>query len=262
MQCELKFYYKYILRLKEQVNYDEDYEHIEIGICVHEFLRQIFHKGFLYSSLLNSDFKVKYQKKSDEYLDNYFKNNQTGKNFLLKKLIKFKLEKFYENEIKRKFVEVLDVEFDVNSSINIDGKKYMLTSRIDRLDIDENKKLTLIDYKTGSPQSPLSKKNFLDTDNFTREIISKNIKSFQLIIYKYLYENEFDKEIDNCVLYSIKDCKLENLFDEKQDKKMLYASSIKQLKYIISEINSDKPFKSECYDDTKCETCPYFYLCR
>ena len=68
-------------------------------------------------------------------MDNYFKNNQTGKNFLLKKLIKFKLEKFYENEIKRKFVEVLDVEFDVNSSINIDGKKYMLTSRIDRLDI-------------------------------------------------------------------------------------------------------------------------------
>ena len=262
MQCELKFYYKYILRLKEQVNYDEDYEHIEIGICVHEFLRQIFHKGFLYSSLLNSDFKVKYQKKLDEYLDNYFKNNQTGKNFLLKKLIKFKLEKFYENETKRKFVEVLDVEFDVNSSINIDGKKYMLTSRIDRLDIDENKKLTLIDYKTGSLQSPLSKKNFLDTDNFTREIISKNIKSFQLIIYKYLYENKFKKEIDNCVLYSIKNFKFEKLFDEKQDKKMLYDSTIRQLKYIISEINSDKPFKIELYDNVKCENCSYFYLCR
>ena len=106
------------------------------------------------------------------------------------------------------------------------------------------------------------KKNIIDTDNFTREIVSKNIKSFQLIIYKYLYESQFEKEIDNCVLYSIKNFKFEKLFDEKQDKKMLYTSTIRQLKYIISEINSDKPFKSEPYDNVKCETCPYFYLCR
>lgn len=262
MQCELKFYYKYILRLKEQVDYDNDYENVEIGICVHEFLSMIFHKGFSYSILLNSDFKTNYQKKLDEYLDNYFKNNQTGKNFLLKKLIKFKLEKFYENEIERKFSEIVNVEFNVSSTINIDDKIYTLDSRIDRLDINEDKTLTLIDYKTGKVEAPLYKKNFFDTDNFTREIVSKNIKSFQLIIYKYLYESKFKKEIDNCMLYSIKSFKFEKLFDEKQDKKMLYDSTIRQLKYIISEINGDKPFKSEQYDNTKCETCPYFYLCR
>ena len=262
MQCELKFYYKYILRLKEQVDYDKDYESVEIGICIHNFLRQIFHKGFCYSTLLNSNFKINYQKKLDEYLNNYFKNKQIGKNFLLKKLIKFKLENFYENEIKRKFSEILDVEFDVISTISIDGKKYILNSRIDRLDINEDKKLTLIDYKTGKVEAPLYKKNFIDTNNFTREIVLKNIKSFQLIIYKYLYENKFEKEIDNCVLYSIKNFKFEKLFDEKQDKKMLYNSTIRQLKYIISDINSDKPFKSELYDNVKCETCPYFYLCR
>ena len=262
MQCELKFYYKYILRLKEQVDYDKDYESVEIGICIHNFLRQIFHKGFCYSTLLNPDFKINYQKKLDEYLNNYFKNKQIGKNFLLKKLIKFKLENFYENEIKRKFSEILDVEFDVISTISIDGTKYILNSRIDRLDINEDKKLTLIDYKTGKVEAPLYKKNFIDTNNFTREIVLKNIKSFQLIIYKYLYENKFEKEIDNCVLYSIKNFKFEKLFDEKQDKKILYDSTIRQLKYIISDINSDKPFKSELYDNVKCETCPYFYLCR
>jgi len=262
MQCGLKFYYKYILRLKEQVDYDNDYENVEIGNCIHDFLRQIFHKGFFYTTLLNPDFKTNYQKKLDEYLDSYFKNNQIGKNLLLKKLIKFKLEKLYKNEIERKFSEVLNVEFDVNSTINVDGKIYILDSRIDRLDINEDKTLTLIDYKTGHIDNPLYKKSFQDTDKFTREIVSKNIKSFQLIVYKYLYENKFGKEIDNCVLYSIKNCEFKKLFDEKQDNKVLYDSMIRQLKYIISEINSDNPFKSEQYDNVNCETCPYFYLCR
>ena len=48
----------------------------------------------------------------------------------------------------------------------------------------------------------------------------------------------------------------------KKDKKVDFDILLKQLKFIIADINNDEPFKSEVYDKVNCETCPYFYLCR
>lgn len=261
MQCKLKFYYKYVLRLSEQVDYDNDYENIDVGNCIHEFLMNVFCKGLKKEELKNSAFKKSFSKKLDEHLNYYFSNNQTGNNFLLKKLIKNKLNLFYDNETGRDFKEILDVECNIASAINIVGKDYRLNAKLDRIDMKDDGTINIIDYKTGKVTKPLPKKIISDC-NFNREIIKNNIKSFQLIIYKYLYEKKYEQKIDNCALYSIKNCDLCYLLNEKQDRENIYNSTIEQLKYIISEINSDEPFKSEIYDYTNCEDCPYFYLCR
>ena len=261
MKCKLQFYYKYVLRLSEQVDYEDDYESIDVGICIHGFLQEVFCKGFTYDQLTKQDFKKYYDEKLERHLSQYFSNKQTGNIFLLKKLIKNRMDFFYNNEIKRKFKEVLNVEFDADSVLNINGKDYNLKARIDRADINEDGTIYIIDYKTGKAEPPLYK-TFIEDCDFTREIIAGNIKSFQLIIYKYLYEKKYGKQIDNCLIYSIKDCKRYALFNEKSDNLRLFDSTIKQLKYIISEINGDEPFRSEFYDDVKCERCPYFYLCR
>ncbi|MBO7431687.1 MAG: PD-(D/E)XK nuclease family protein [Elusimicrobia bacterium] len=261
MKCKLQFYYKYVLRLSEQADYEDDYESMEVGNCIHAFLQEVFCKGFTHEQLMNPDFKKYYDEKLEKHLSQYFSNKQTGNIFLLKKLIKNRMDFFYENEIKRNFKEVLDVEFDADSTINVEGKDYKLKARIDRADINEDGTIHIIDYKTGKGDTPLYRK-FIEDCDFTREIVAGNIKSFQLIIYKYLYEKKYGKDIDNCVIYSIKDCKIHPLLNEKNDKKTVFNSTIRQLKYIISEINSDEPFKSEIYDNVKCERCPYFYLCR
>ena len=261
MKCKLQFYYKYVLRLTEQVDYDNDYESIDVGNCVHNFLENIFCKGFRHEELLKPDFKEYYNKTLEKYLSKYFSNNRTGEIFLLKKLIRNKMNLFYDKEVKRNFKEVSDVEFNVDAALNVDGKKYKLEARIDRADINEDGTTCIIDYKTGKAGSPLYR-NFVEDSSLTREIIAQNIKSFQLIIYKYLYEMNFTRKIDDCIIYSLRDFKLYNLFNKKDDKNKIFASAIRQLKYIISEINSDEPFKSESYDNVNCEFCPYFYLCR
>ena len=261
MQCKLRFYYKYVLRLSEQIDYDNDYESIDIGICIHDFLQEVFCKGFKRELLSNINFQKYYNETLEKYLSRFFSKTQTGNIFLLKKLIRSKLDLLYNNETKRNFKEILNAEFDVDSMISIDGKDYKLKARIDRIDINEDGTRYIIDYKTGKADNPLYK-NFIEDCSFTREIIANNIKSFQLIIYKYLYEKKYGNQIDNCIIYSIKDCKVYSLFDEKSDKVNVFDSTIKQLKYIISEINSDEPFRSEIYDNVNCEKCPYFYLCR
>ncbi len=262
LKCKLKFYYKYVLRLSEQTDYDEEYEHIDIGNCIHGFFKEIFCKGLTKEKLNDKNFEVFYYQKLDEYLEKYFSNNNTGKNYLLKKLIKNKMENFYnfEKSNERDFKVILGSEQKIDNTLNIDGKEYKFTAFIDRIDEKTDGSIEITDYKTGTVKNPLNRN--LVEDNFSRQTIAKNVRSFQLIIYKYLYEKSFLKKIENCHLYSIKNCELKSLFNPKQDKDKVYSSVLAQLKFITAEINSGEPFKAESYDETDCQNCPYFYLCR
>ncbi len=262
MKCKLRFYYKYVLKLGEQTDYDDDHENINIGNCIHDFLSNTFCGGLTKEKLLGLD-KESYEKDLDKKIDEYFKNAKTGKMYLLRKLLKMKLDKFRENEIERPFKQVLCTEKDFNSQIEVSRNKYNLISRMDRIDENEDGTISIIDYKTGNVKDPLlSDKNFsLDETNLSRQTISENIKSFQLIIYKYLYEqNNNDKTVKDVMLYSLKDSTMTSLL--KENTKIDFDILLRALKFIVAEINSDEPFKSEIYDDTDCQKCPYFYLCR
>ncbi len=263
LECKLKFYYKFVLRLKEHTDYDNDYESLDIGNCLHDFLKNVFPEGLTKDKLNDTIFKETFFKKLDEYLEKYFGNCNTGENYLKKKLIRYKMEKFYNNELTRPFAKIIASEHVLQSSVDINDNKYKLEVRIDRIDENEDGTIEIIDYKTGKIKPNLKTKNRVENRNdLTREIVVGNIDSFQLIMYKYAYEKEFNKQVDNCYLYSLKTCALTGLFTAKQDKQKLYSEAIDQMKYIIAEINGDEPFRAESYDDVVCGSCPYFYLCR
>lgn len=265
LRCKLQFYFKYILQLAEQTDFEQNYEKLNIGNFIHEFLEETFYKGLNKSTLTYQNFK-EYKILLDKKLEYYFKQHETGKIFLLKKLIKKRLCDFYENEQKQNFKEILEAEAKFTSKIKTADGIYNLKLKIDRIDKNEDDSLYVIDYKTGSIETPLKAKLNGEIKGDQREFIQKNIKSFQLPVYKFVYEQENPgRTIANCILYSIRDCKKTYLFDTKmsvEDKQNIYNICLEQLKYIITEINSEIPFKSEPYDKVKCEVCPYFYLCR
>lgn len=272
MKCKLRFYYKYVLKLGEQTDYDDDHESVNIGNCVHDFLSKIFHDGLTKEMLTGTD-KDFFEKELDKKIDEYFKNAKTGKMYLLRKLLKKKLNEFRKAEIERPFKQVLFTEKDFNSQIEVNQKKYNLTSRMDRIDENEDGTVSIIDYKTGSADAPFKEtKVVFDETELCRQKISESINSFQLIIYKYLYEqNNKDKTVKDVMLYSLKETATIPLIKEKikpkkdkktEDKKVDFDMLLKQLKIVIADINNDEPFKSEIYDKVNCETCPYFYLCR
>jgi len=265
LRCKLQFYFKYILQLSEQTDFEQNYERLDIGNFIHEFLEETFHKGLNKDELTANTFS-EYQKILDRKLEIFFKQHETGKIFLLKKLIKKRLCDFYENETKRDFKEIIEAESKFISKIEINGIIYNLKLKIDRIDRNSDGSIYIIDYKTGSVEKPLKSKLSGEINGDRREFIQKNIKSFQLPVYKFVYEEKNPgKTIDNCILYSLRDCNKIYLFDTgmtHEDRQFIYDICIENLKYIISEINSEIPFKSESYDKVRCETCPYFYLCR
>ncbi len=265
MKCKLQFYYKYILKLSQQTDFEQNYESQDIGNVIHEFLEQTFHKSTAKEDLLKNGAYELYLNTLEKHLDKYFKKHETGKIFLLKKLIKKRMCDFYENEKNRDFQEILETEFSIKSTIQIAGNTYNLKVKVDRIDKNVNGGLSIIDYKTGSITAPLKSGISENAEGDRREFIRKNIKSFQLPVYKYAYENKFSKSIENCMLYSLRDGNIISLFKEKtsqDDKNNIYNICISHLKYVISEINGDEPFKAELYDNADCASCPYFYLCR
>lgn len=260
MQCQLKFYYRYILKLKEQTDYDKNYENIELGVFIHDFLERTFYKNLTSTELAkNYD---SYINLLDKTISDKFKISEDGANLLLSKIVRHKLNLFYHKEIERNNWTIIDTEKEFESKIQINNELYNLKAKIDRIDKTPFGNI-IIDYKTGSTETPLNEKNILNNITTDRQTIQKAIKSFQLIIYKYLYETKTSDSIENCVLYSLKTLDFTSLFKENSnDKEQIYSICFDKLKYVISEINSDLPFKSESYDKTDCQNCPYFYLCR
>lgn len=262
MKCKLRFYYQYILKLDMQTDYDDDHESLNIGNCVHEFLNETFHSGLTKDLLLKIS-KSSYEKALDAKIDEFFKTAKTGKMYLLRKLLKIKLNEFRETELQRNFKRVLETEQDYSSAIDVNGVKYNLVSRMDRIDENEDGTISVIDYKTGGADTLADRGFIYDETLFSREVVANNIKSFQLIIYKYLYEQKYpDKTVSQVMLYSLKDSTIIPLIKDKNKEKISFDMLIKHLKFILADINNDEPFRRELYDDVECEKCPYFFLCR
>ena len=261
LDCKLKFYFQFVLNLSKANNFEQDNENKELGIFFHSFLEKTITKGLTKNDFTDEFFK-QYLQKLEETFDEKFKQ-QSGKIYLLKKLILKKMTDFYKNEqsSKRKFNTIIGTESKIDSTINVGSTKYTLTAQIDRTETDVDGKIYIIDYKSGSINKKPDNNILEKTYTYSRENIKKYIKSFQLPIYKYIYEKETGTTVENCMLYSLKTTDIKPLF-EKELNKTLYNEYINQLKFVIEEINSDIPFKHEIYDDTeKCKNCPYFFLC-
>ena len=257
LQCKLKFYYMSVLNLSQDNNFNEENENKEIGSFLHLFLEKAMKKGTKKQDLDDKFFQI-YKQILETSFDERFKQN-TGKNYLLKKLFIKKMTDFYKNEQseKRNFEIITDNENKIYSFITVGNVKYNLTAKTDRIDKDINGKIYIIDYKSGKAGNI---PNIKEPYKYSRENIAKNIKSFQLPLYKYIYENETGTTVENCMLYSLQEMELKPLFKNGLDND-LYNEYINQLKFIIEEINSDTPFRRESYDTFKCTLCPFFFLC-
>ncbi|PIR65500.1 MAG: hypothetical protein COU52_03790, partial [Candidatus Omnitrophica bacterium CG10_big_fil_rev_8_21_14_0_10_43_8] len=144
---------------------------------------------------------------------------------------------------------------------------------VDRIDMLENKDILILDYKTGDTDvMPSTDVLGIEAAGFSRAVLKKSIKSFQLPLYYYLVANDNnykDKEVD-AALYFIKgpkeNLRLEALFDcdlQPADKNIRMQVYMKALGAVLADIVSqDCAFVSDRENPIRCQWCPFFYLCR
>ncbi|MGC8796023.1 PD-(D/E)XK nuclease family protein [Thermodesulfovibrio sp.] len=265
LDCGLKFYYSYVLKLKKKKELSAELEHSDIGTIVHESLKEYF--KLRKNKKLNPDdfgndieFIVR-----DIFLKKYG-SKITGRAYLIKLQILqrlFQLIEYYKKLSKNHRLKILEVEELIEERIFNVNFNY----RIDLVEsIDES--ISIVDYKiSGTEQHYKIKFDKLDIAD--RESWHKYIGSLQIPLYILLYAkkhklNVFD--LKGCYFLLGKALLIDDTmrFDplNQNDRKECLKIVSTVIEKLINEIkDKDIPFLPAFDFKSKCRLCDYQPIC-
>ncbi|MEZ4938394.1 MAG: PD-(D/E)XK nuclease family protein [Crocinitomicaceae bacterium] len=162
LTCPMDFYYRYILKLREEEKVEEDIEHATFGSIVHEVLEELYKPAV--GDYLKIEFLKESLKKIEEETHKSFEKNfgkkgyQYGTNQLAFRVVQDYVRRFLNQEIQflkdnpGKSLKIIQLEKELRKEFEweILGKKRKICfqGKADR--IDEWDGVTrIIDYKTG-----------------------------------------------------------------------------------------------------------------
>lgn len=267
--CPKRFYYQYVLRLREKEDLLDEADYMDIGTFIHDLLEETFSPFIGKKPFIDKQFREKFFFILDEKFKEEFERKTKSDSFLIKSMLDVRLKRFLDKEESRPVDKIICLEETFKGSIELSAGVFKFKAIIDRIDLLTDKTLLIIDYKTGSadimPSSDLDKLGSLDLDRCS---IKNTIKSFQLPLYVYLFgiSSKLEGENMNAALYSLRDIKLNLLLkktEQLQNKDALLACYIKAMDALISEIiNPDIDFEADDADIHQCENCQFASLCR
>ncbi|KAB2879602.1 PD-(D/E)XK nuclease family protein [bacterium] len=279
INCPLKFYLKYIVRLTEADETEETIEAGTFGSAMHFTLENLY-RPFEEKIITSKDvdgMAAKAQPLLIQAFQQFLKNGdiQHGKNHLMlkvgikliKNFLKLEARRIADIEQSGKTVHVLALEKEVSCDLNFqlnDQKKIVrLKGKMDRIDGVESN-LFIIDYKTGRVDNKELNVGALS------ELISDPglAKSFQLIMYGYIYVRSgvlSDPQMISAV-YPFK--KLTNGLQPVSvngtsalDGK-LFSEFEEVLKKLLIQVTDPQTAFLQTEDVTRCRNCEYISLCR
>jgi CRISPR/Cas system-associated exonuclease Cas4 (RecB family) len=261
LRCKLEFYFKYVLGLEESARAAREATGADIGNFAHAFFKKVFSSGVTSTQVRTEEFYKKYVSALENDFQKTFNYKMRTGAYMIKEIIDYRFKRFLEAEKKRGFESVAYVEKQFSAPFKLTRGACEFEAYIDRVDKVPGG-YAVIDYKTGSVPNSVLAKDF----DFELDIkqIKKSIKSFQLVMYKYIIENATPHNIIDAFLYNVKNGERLHLFSglDKTEADYKYNKCLEALKFVIDEINSDTPFTYDAENNAKCENCKYFYICR
>jgi len=267
LRCQLRFYYRYVLKLRERDELAEDIDALQTGTIVHEILKRYFSnkKGF---PLTEQDLNIDEMNTIvDEVFSENYGKDLWGKAYVLHRQIKNRMKEFLHNYqlpiVKKESVQIIDVELPLEAHYN----NFHLAGKIDRLE-KRNGSIYIIDYKISSNDNRLKfRADKLDINDRTTWYDA--IGSLQLPVYQILYEHNLQEQPS--LLYPLFlllgrqkiSPDIEYGLAENSDQPENDIKNIKNLiSYLLDEIvNPHIDFKPAEDLSSECPNCPYQTIC-
>jgi CRISPR/Cas system-associated exonuclease Cas4 (RecB family) len=272
MQCPLRFYYQYVLALQEKEDLLDEPQERDMGNFIHQLLKETFSKFIGRSPYIDDKFEKEFSHTLDKKFAEEFEKKMKSDSFLTKGILRFRLEKFLENEKKRNVCKIICLEKTFLTKIKLKDADLKFKAIIDRIDELKAGEILVIDYKTGSTDILPQAVEKIESRGFTRPALKNTLKSFQLPLYLYFMDNDerFKNARINACLYSLRDVSKNsglNLLFKKEEqltnREKTMVVYLKALESILGEIlNPDIPFQADEEEPNLCSSCPFFYLCR
>ncbi len=273
LRCPLRFYYQYVLGLKEAEDSLEEPQGRDIGTFIHELLQESWGhfvgKKPRIDEAFRKDFFLLFDKKFADEIERKTRSDS----FLIREVLEFRLKRLLDYERRRPVKELVCVEKTFRLAIPFNGAEFKFKAIIDRIDRLDDSSFLVIDYKTGGadglPSTDIGK---IVSAGFQREALKESIGSFQLPLYLYMVSSDkrFARARANAALYSIREAgsegSLKPLFttqEQFRDKERIMATYFEAMGSLLAEIiDPGVAFTADEEDSRQCQNCPFFYLCR
>lgn len=262
LNCPLRFYYQYVLGLREKEDLFSAPQAKHIGTFIHELLADTFKIFIGRKPVIDAKFKKMFFAIMEDSFQKLARRMKSD-SFLLKKIIINRMDKFLESESERKVAKVIALEKELKGCWELDNKIINFKYTVDRVDEMENGDIVIIDYKTGGAN--ITPKGFLALSamGMDRESIKKDIKSFQMPLYYYFTAKEYFNRSVNAEIYNLRTCQRKSFISKKDlmHREKIQEISLEALGAVFRELfNSDMPFVAD-KDKRMCQFCPFALLC-
>ena len=267
LACPLRFYYRYVLGLREREEVIGDIDSGDVGGFVHDMLRMYFFKmisremtpadvdtGRLYSIV-------------DEGFEQKFGKEMTGSRYVMKQQIQTQLRRFLDKYQKPILEQRPITLLALEQKFEIRRGAFQLNGKLDRVE-RRGDRIFILDYKTGKPDSIRG----IDTgklDPDRRETWKDAISSLQLPIYAMLYAGSTGAPIETIMPAYLKlgqtaiNEDIETpLFGDSTVSVTGYGQMGRVLDALLDEIADLRvPFVPTERFDRDCTYCPFQTIC-
>lgn len=260
LSCPLKFYYAYVLNLREKEEISEAMEPKDVGILVHRILEN-YYQPYLNQPLTEEVLNVnRLEQIATMIFQEIFGPSLSGNALLmyhqvvrhLKDFINYYQKPVIENQGKKNPVIVLSLEKDLEVKWPVKGNSFSLLARVDRLEV-RGETFYLLDYKT-SANDKYYCINFKKLNLEDRSSWPEAIRSLQLPLYVFVASQTFRRpphEIEGRLLFlgknrispSIEYSTLAEDGEERESQLKTIAEVIDNL--LLEIINPQIPFAEE-----------------
>ena len=210
--CPLRFYYQYVLGLREKDSISEEPESSDVGVFIHDLLYEAY-SGFVGKKpLINQRFKEHFSRILEKNFEQEFKRKMKSDSFIVKKIMQIRMERFLDNEANRDVAEIIGLELELKDELRLKDRNFRFTCRLDRIDRLSDGSLLVLDYKTAGAELPVVSAVEPPKDagnpeegDFSRETLRDTVKSFQLPLYLYFARKIYPEQDINAALYTLND---------------------------------------------------------
>jgi len=267
LNCGLRFYYKYALRLSEKDEISDEIEQREIGTIVHEILENFFKPRVGKPLHIKEADYIHILEAAAKIFDARLRGHNAGCEYLIKRQVEKRLADILDyHRDNLAGITILDCEKELKASLPTKYGRITLKGRADRVDQRDNR-VHILDYKTGAlARVP----NWARFDFGLREDWPKTLKSTQLPFYIMAYMGENTgaeiRNMDASLMFLGREKIVEeSLFKERYkktpDKSAIFGVYRQTIAALIEEILDEALPFAPVSDEAACANCPFKILC-
>jgi hypothetical protein len=282
LNCRMKFFYRYVNRLKEPVNISKDIDAAMLGNILHEIMKKIYlpYTGTIMTAeMINSLIRNKLllDKIINEAVNENYKDGRDesmgGSELIVREVLMNFLMRILKTDNAIAPVRILNLEdsmsFNLTFLLNASQIVILTGGKIDRID-SVNGVVRIVDYKTGNVSESVKTIDDLFADDRTKD----SDGWLQTLIYCEAYQAIHPESVVRPSVYKIKKLdgtlNIDKLIIGSGSKNQIVIDNymtvreefLRGLRELISSIFSeDEPFVKTADIRGKCPWCPYRTLC-